>query len=87
MIPKEFPTNLSFERKLDVSYAVFTPAWEEQNDSSKWLPIPIKETTVRGTVSHYCEDVVADVTKQESKKKMQTFRKLIPLLCMKMQTL
>lgn len=77
MIPKEFPTNLSFERKLDVSYAVFySGSWEEQNDSSKWLPIPIKETTVRGTVSHYCEDVVADVTKQESKKENANIQKI-----------
>lgn len=41
---------------------------KNKNDESKWTPIPIKGMTFRGTISHYCEDVVNDVMKQESKK-------------------
>lgn len=46
-------TVLAFERKLDPSDAVFhAGSWEDQKNASQWLPIAVREKSVRGTASH-----------------------------------
>lgn len=47
------PSVLAFERKLDVSDALFGYGkWEERNNSDVWNPITIREKSVRGTISN-----------------------------------
>ena len=43
---------LAFERKLDVSDALlFSGKWDNRSDSD-WLPVAIREKSVRGTISN-----------------------------------
>ena len=44
---------LAFERKLDPSDAVFHAGrWDDQKNASQWIPIALREKSVRGTASH-----------------------------------
>jgi len=44
---------LAFERKLDPSDALFYCGdWEDKENHARWSPVPIKEKSVRGTISN-----------------------------------
>lgn len=44
---------LAFERKLDPSDALFFSGnWEDRTHEQGWLPVPIREKSVRGTISN-----------------------------------
>lgn len=44
---------LAFERRLDPSDALlFATKWEERTERARWRPIPIREKSVRGTISN-----------------------------------
>jgi CRISPR-associated protein Csy3 len=44
---------LAFERKLDVSDALFSAGkWEDRQNSHSWLPVNVREKSVRGTISN-----------------------------------
>ncbi|SHI07192.1 type I-F CRISPR-associated protein Csy3 [Pollutimonas bauzanensis] len=44
---------LAFERKLDPSDALFfAGSWDARSDHSKWLGVPVREKSVRGTISN-----------------------------------
>ncbi len=44
---------LAFERKLDPSDALFYSGdWAARNDSPTWQPVPVREKSVRGTISN-----------------------------------
>lgn len=44
---------LAFERKLDPSDALFfAGAWNARDDSHQWVPVEIREKSVRGTISN-----------------------------------
>ena len=43
---------LAFERKLDPSDAIFSSGrWADRADSAAWLPVDVREKSVRGTIS------------------------------------
>jgi len=44
---------LAFERKLDPSDALFSAGiWDQRNVSENWLPVSLREKSVRGTISN-----------------------------------
>lgn len=44
---------LAFERKLDPSDALLhAGAWDQRNDAAAWVPITVREKSVRGTISN-----------------------------------
>lgn len=44
---------LAFERKLDPSDALFfSGRWEERQQAATWAPVPVREKSVRGTISN-----------------------------------
>ncbi|MCP1314540.1 MULTISPECIES: type I-F CRISPR-associated protein Csy3 [unclassified Halomonas] len=44
---------LAFERKLDPSDALFTAGnWEARKEAAQWAPVPVREKSVRGTISN-----------------------------------
>lgn len=44
---------LAFERKLDPSDAIFSAGeWSTRDQSSNWLPVAVREKSVRGTISN-----------------------------------
>ncbi|NML15972.1 type I-F CRISPR-associated protein Csy3 [Azohydromonas caseinilytica] len=44
---------LAFERKLDPSDALFSAGrWDERDDPARWAPVPVREKSVRGTISN-----------------------------------
>lgn len=44
---------LAFERKLDPSDALFFAGdWSQRDNAAGWKPVPIREKSVRGTISH-----------------------------------
>lgn len=44
---------LAFERKLDVSDALFSAGkWDERENLAAWQPIGVREKSVRGTISN-----------------------------------
>lgn len=44
---------LAFERKLDPSDALlYASSWEKREDEQQWLPVAVREKSVRGTASH-----------------------------------
>lgn len=44
---------LAFERKLDPSDALFSAGdWEQRSDSANWTSVPVREKSVRGTISN-----------------------------------
>jgi len=44
---------LAFERKLDPSDALFFAGdWSQRNNAAGWKPVPIREKSVRGTISN-----------------------------------
>lgn len=44
---------LAFERKLDPSDALFSSGnWNDRNNATSWQPIPVREKSVRGTISN-----------------------------------
>ncbi|MFG6665618.1 type I-F CRISPR-associated protein Csy3 [Halomonas sp. HNIBRBA4712] len=44
---------LAFERKLDPSDALFTAgSWEARSEAAHWPPVPVREKSVRGTISN-----------------------------------
>jgi CRISPR-associated protein Csy3 len=46
-------TVLAFERKLDPSDALlFSGNWANRHDPKAWLPVPVREKSVRGTISN-----------------------------------
>ena len=51
------PSIFSLERCISPSDGVlYGTNWEEKNDSANWMPLQVKEITIRGTVSHRMED-------------------------------
>ncbi|MBK6869632.1 MAG: type I-F CRISPR-associated protein Csy3 [Burkholderiales bacterium] len=63
------PTVLAFERKLDPSDAVFFSGnWNVRQVSTDWVPVPVREKSVRGTASHRSKAKgSADQAKQDMK--------------------
>src|SRR6478752_2211417 len=44
---------LAFERKLDPSDALFFAGeWSARKASADWVPVPVREKSVRGTISN-----------------------------------
>ncbi|MFI0473625.1 type I-F CRISPR-associated protein Csy3 [Halomonas sp. HMF6819] len=44
---------LAFERKLDPSDALFSAgSWDARSDSAQWAAVPVREKSVRGTISN-----------------------------------
>ena len=70
------PSVLAFERKLDPSDALFyAGAWARRSDSAQWPPIPLREKSVRGTISNRLKAGKADDAKldaQIDKPNLQT---------------
>ena len=59
---------LAFERKLDVSDALFFAGkWDERNDSGGWQPVPVREKSVRGTISNRLKTTEQDPLKVDAK--------------------
>jgi CRISPR-associated protein Csy3 len=59
---------LAFERKLDPSDAVFhSGRWEDCDKPSAWLPIAIREKSVRGTISNRLKGKEQDSAKLDAK--------------------
>ena len=55
---------LAFERKLDPSDAqLFGGTWAERDNAGAWAPIPIREKSVRGTMSHRTKAGSTDAAK------------------------
>jgi len=48
---------LAFERKLDPSDALFfAGTWSSRGDATGWQPVPLREKSVRGTISNRLKD-------------------------------
>lgn len=59
---------LSFERKLDPSDALlFAGKWDSRKDVPHWVPIGIREKSVRGTISNRLKTKDADPAKLDAK--------------------
>ncbi|WP_231289533.1 type I-F CRISPR-associated protein Cas7f/Csy3 [Thioalkalivibrio sp. HL-Eb18] len=44
---------LAFERKLDPSDALlFSGQWDHRDNPQQWAPVPVREKSVRGTISN-----------------------------------
>jgi CRISPR-associated protein Csy3 len=67
---------LAFERKLDPSDALFSAGrWEERDISRGWAPVPVREKSVRGTISNRLKTKDQDPAKldaQIEKPNLQT---------------
>ena len=51
--PLKTASVLAFERKLDPSDALFYAGrWEQRGDPAPWAPVPVREKSVRGTISN-----------------------------------
>lgn len=60
------PSLLSFERKLDVSDALFFAGqWDNRENSDNWRAVPVREKTVRGTTSHRLKTKGPDSLKRD----------------------
>lgn len=58
---------LAFERKLDPSDAVFfSGKWSTRDQSDAWAPIPVREKSVRGTISNRLKTKDADPAKLDA---------------------
>ena len=58
---------LAFERKLDPSDGVFSAGrWEDKESSNRWLTIPVREKSVRGTISNRLKTKDADPAKLDA---------------------
>jgi CRISPR-associated protein Csy3 len=59
---------LAFERKLDVSDALFYAGmWEERQNSSGWPAVAVREKSVRGTISNRLKGGESDPAKLDAK--------------------
>lgn len=55
------PSVFSFERKIDVSDALFYAGkWEDMDNSGQWQPLKVREKSVRGTISHRLGEKTGD---------------------------
>ncbi|MFV0478332.1 MAG: type I-F CRISPR-associated protein Csy3 [Parahaliea sp.] len=58
---------LAFERKLDPSDALlFSGNWASRDESSSWIPIAIREKSVRGTISNRLKTKDQDAAKLDA---------------------
>lgn len=58
---------LAFERKLDVSDALFSAGkWEDRAKSASWKPLEVKEKSVRGTISNRLKSKDTDPAKLDA---------------------
>lgn len=58
---------LAFERKLDPSDALFFAGdWTARSDAAKWMPVKIREKSVRGTISNRLKTKDQDPTKLDA---------------------
>ena len=58
---------LAFERKLDPSDALFfSGTWAQRDQASAWQPVPVREKSVRGTISNRLKTKDADPTKLDA---------------------
>ncbi|MDM7482858.1 MAG: type I-F CRISPR-associated protein Csy3 [Halomonas sp.] len=59
---------LAFERKLDPSDALFRAGqWEDRSQAAKWKLIPVREKSVRGTISNRLKAKDQDPAKVDAK--------------------
>lgn len=58
---------LAFERKLDPSDGIFRAGvWDKRSDSAKWPIIPVREKSVRGTISNRLKSQAQDPAKLDA---------------------
>lgn len=58
---------LAFERKLDVSDALFYAGkWDGRKDSDKWQPVGVREKSIRGTISNRLKTKEQDPAKLDA---------------------
>ncbi|MGY0505611.1 type I-F CRISPR-associated protein Csy3 [Luteimonas sp. e5] len=61
------PSVLAFERKLDPSDAtLYSGRWDDRDDSAKWLPVRLREKSVRGTISNRLKAGAQDPAKLDA---------------------
>ena len=59
---------LAFERKLDPSDALFRAGqWEDRSQAAQWKLIPVREKSVRGTISNRLKAKDQDPAKVDAK--------------------
>src|SRR5690625_7811365 len=59
---------LAFERKLDPSDGLlFSGNWDDRHNHTNWQAIPIREKSVRGTISNRLKAREQDPTKVDAK--------------------
>jgi CRISPR-associated protein Csy3 len=59
---------LAFERKLDVSDALFSAGkWDDREKSAAWQPVSVREKSVRGTISNRLKASEQDPAKLDAK--------------------
>lgn len=58
---------LAFERKLDPSDALFSAGrWEDRSNGAHWLPLAVREKSVRGTISNRLKTKEQDPAKLDA---------------------
>jgi CRISPR-associated protein Csy3 len=58
---------LAFERKLDPSDGVFSAGqWDQRGNSEAWPPVPVREKSVRGTISNRLKTADRDPAKLDA---------------------
>ncbi len=58
---------LAFERKLDPSDGLFhAGVWDERDDTKTWQPVPVREKSVRGTISNRLKTKEQDPAKLDA---------------------